>query len=63
MFVCKLKPGSKVCCGSVPDGDQVGVEWLELERLNEYRIYPRALCSLISADGRISDKVYLGDVN
>ena len=63
MFLCTLKPGSKLCNGSVPDYNQVGVEWLDLERLSEYRIYPKALTTVIAADGQLSSKVYLGDVN
>jgi 8-oxo-dGTP diphosphatase len=63
MFLCTLKPGSKLCNGSVPDCNQIGVEWLDLRRFSEYRIYPKALALLILADGQVSGKIYLGDVN
>ena len=42
---------------------QTGVEWLDLARLSEYRIYPGRLKEVIGADGSLDDEVYLGDVN
>lgn len=63
MFLCSLKPGSKLSNGSVPDCNQIGVEWLEIQRLGQYRIYPKALASVIKADGQLSSRIYLGDVN
>jgi len=63
MFLCTLKPGSKLCNGTVPDCNQVGVEWLDLQRLGEYLIYPKVLASVMSADGKLSSRIYLGDVN
>jgi hypothetical protein len=46
--------------GTTPDDYQIGVEWLPLERIEEYNLMPRALrVALSRGDGAI----YLGDVN
>ena len=45
-----------------PDGRQVGVEWLELDKLGDYPLYPSVLArTLAGGDGGVP--VYLGDVN
>lgn len=63
MFLCTPKLGSKLGNGSVPDCNQVGVEWLDLRKLIEYRIYPKVLALVISSVGKLSSRIYLGDVN
>jgi len=63
MFACRLAPGAVVMNGSSPDTKQTGIEWLELGRLAEYRIYPDILKRVIGADGIIAGRIYLGDVN
>lgn len=63
MFLCTLKPNSYAKNGPTPDSMQVGIEWIDLNKLNEYRIYPSVLKDLIKEDGSMSEKVYLGDVN
>ncbi|MBW3114644.1 MULTISPECIES: NUDIX domain-containing protein [Bacillaceae] len=45
---------------SNPDSHQVGVEWIDLDALKNYRLYPKEIASYIV--GRRS-KVYLGDIN
>jgi 8-oxo-dGTP diphosphatase len=48
--------------GSLPDEDQIGVAWLPLERLDEFRLYPRVLIPhLMRSDEE--QPIYLGDVN
>lgn len=63
MFVCYLKENSKVKNGSIPSGMQVGIEWINLDNLKEYRIYPGILKELIKRDGSMVGNVYLGDTN
>ncbi|HYE80950.1 MAG TPA: NUDIX domain-containing protein [Clostridia bacterium] len=63
MFECKLLPGAKLKNGAVPDTMQIGVEWLDLERLGDYRIYPNALKDVINEDGTFKSRIYLGDAN
>lgn len=61
MFRCRLQPGAMLHPGAVPDSMQIGVEWLELAQLNQYRIYPASLKRAIGGDGRIAGPIYLGD--
>lgn len=63
MFVCCLKENSKAKNGSLPGNKQVGIEWIKIDELKEYRIYPGILKELIKNDGVISGEVYLGDIN
>jgi 8-oxo-dGTP diphosphatase len=62
MFRCTIRAGAPVGSGSSPDGWQTGVDWLDLERLHEARLYPAVLKFILpSLEGRTN--VYLGDVN
>ncbi|WP_034759531.1 NUDIX domain-containing protein [Rossellomorea vietnamensis] len=45
---------------SNPDSHQVGVEWIDLSKLKEYRYYPREIESYLVNK---SPRVYLGDIN
>lgn len=63
MFECKLISNSELKKGIVPDTMQIGLEWIELSRLGEYRIYPKALKDVINEDGTFKGGVYLGDTN
>jgi ADP-ribose pyrophosphatase YjhB (NUDIX family) len=62
MFDCRLRQGSIPRSGSNPDDLQRGVEWLDISRLDDYRIYPAELKKVIMKDGSFSAKIYLGDV-
>lgn len=51
-------------CGRDPD--QVGVAWVPVAELRQYRFYPRALIGRIQAiarGGQAPGPVYVGDVN
>jgi 8-oxo-dGTP diphosphatase len=62
MFRCRLIGEVPVGGGLAPDAWQVGVEWLDLSRLNEARLYPKVLRTLLPLlDTRA--KIYIGDVN
>lgn len=43
------------------DTNQTGIEWVPIRKLNQYRIYPRAVVSYIQKSDQTA--VYLGDVN
>jgi len=62
MFVCSLPEGAEPRMGSSPDVNQTSVEWLPLERLGEYRLYPRTLRPVL-ADLQANGPLYRGDVN
>src|SRR5690606_18679037 len=47
-----------------PDGHQIGIEWLEVKELDQFRIYPKTMGSAIqSREKGSTTPVYLGDVN
>ena len=62
MFLCKLSQGEIPQHGSHPDDPgQIGVEWLPVDELENYPIFPKILkrC-LLSGD---EYGIYLGDIN
>lgn len=67
MFSCSIHDTASLCePGNAPDPTQVGVEWLPLDRLGEYRFYPKALIAILMDMGQVEipeHPVYLGDVN
>lgn len=63
MFECDLVPNNEPVNGCLPDNFQIGVEWIELERLKGLRIYPSILKEVIREDGTFEEIIYLGDVN
>lgn len=63
MFECKLAEGHVPVIGHVPDSTQFDVEWLEIARLDSYRLYPLALRPLIGRSGEGGVPIYLGDIN
>lgn len=62
MFRCTLLPGSEPRNGTVADIWQTGVDWLPLDQLEHYRLYPAAIRSRLTG-GRQDGPIYLGDVN
>ncbi len=65
MFACSLPVGASVTKGSHPDEGQIGVEWLPLERIHEFRMYPLTIRDLVANPGDLRERqaVYLGDIN
>lgn len=63
IFICSLNPNARLCPGTVPDAMQTGIEWLDIEKLEEHRIYPKALSKVLSGNGEMSPIVYMGDTN
>ena len=67
MFECRLADGERPGTGSAPDGQQTGVEWLDLDHFDTTRFYPaalkRSLSSLASGTDPHSGATYFGDVN
>ncbi|KAB2334584.1 NUDIX domain-containing protein [Cytobacillus depressus] len=64
-FVCSLKNDEvRGIFPTNPDSHQVGIEWLKINELPQYRIYPRELSKVIFnySNGQKSP-VYLGDIN
>ncbi len=63
MFSCCLKGDYSPEMGITPDIYQNGVEWIELSRLSEFRIYPSVLKKLLKNGIPIDSEIYIGDVN
>jgi ADP-ribose pyrophosphatase YjhB (NUDIX family) len=62
MFVCTLR-GEPAQGGVRPDDYQTGVEWLPIERIDEYPLMPRALRVALRHWEQGDGPIYLGDVN
>jgi 8-oxo-dGTP diphosphatase len=61
-FNCKLKSKNKIISnGNIPDSYQVGVEWIEISKLDTIRLYPNILKDKIK--NNVLSPCYLGDVN
>lgn len=61
-FLCRLKDSISILSnGSNPDSNQVAVEWVDLEKLEEIRVYPKALGEIIKKNNK--SNIYIGDVN
>ncbi|RAP77499.1 NUDIX domain-containing protein [Paenibacillus montanisoli] len=60
-FECRILSRSDEFQGSNPDPDQIGVEWIQIDRLHEKRIYPRKLAEMIQRGQ--SKPFYIGDAN
>jgi ADP-ribose pyrophosphatase YjhB (NUDIX family) len=43
IFRCFIKDGYKAKMGPIPDSNQIGVRWLSIEKLEQYRIAPKRL--------------------
>jgi len=52
MFLCELAGHEDVGVGETPDADQIGIEWLEIERLMSYRLYPMVIREIIMNLGK-----------
>jgi ADP-ribose pyrophosphatase YjhB (NUDIX family) len=63
MFICRINGDDEPHMGHIKDEWQNGVEWLDLKRIAEYALYPKALKKLITSAGDLTGPVYLGDVN
>ena len=65
MFLCSLKERNEnVKNGISPDVGQIGVEWLPLAELLQYRLYPIKMRKyLIGYINGEKPPTYLGDIN
>ncbi len=63
MFSCTIVGNRPARVGTTPDNYQKGVEWLEIKKLNNYRIYPKMLKEIIPNMKRVEFPIYLGDIN
>ncbi len=62
-FNCQLETPIDLDKATQLDRTQVGVDWLELSKLKDYNIYPKAIVDCIDENGNIISALYIGDVN
>ena len=63
MFACEIDPDAVPRLGDSPDDGQIDVQWLPLDRLMEYRLYPLSLRPRLMNSTNDTQPVYLGDIN
>jgi len=62
MFQCKLLDGSKLGRAEEMDTRQIGVCWIPLGEIENYRIYPKLLIKLLKDNKINRARTYLGDL-
>ena len=62
MFSCALPDSVECKQGTEPDKVQIAIEWLPLEQLDQYNLYPKALIPGLMNGFSENTSVYLGDV-
>ena len=63
VFRCDLSSSEEIGDGSELDKKQIGVEWLPLGRLKEYRLLPKIIRPFFNHSGFNCPNLYLGDAN
>ena len=63
MFLCKIKPGETPSVGHLPDASQNGIEWINLEDIDQYRLYPLTMRKYFKDIDNSSIPIYFGDIN
>ena len=63
VFRCELPSSEEIGHGIELDKKQIGIEWLPLERLEEYRLLPSIIISFFNNHGFNCPTLYLGDAN
>ncbi len=62
-FECELLTEVDETCGHTPDMHQHGVQWLKIEKLEQYRLYPKHFQQLFKNLNWREIEIYLGDIN
>lgn len=62
MFRCSLLGDAPLGNGPSPDAWQTGIDWLDVRRLDEARLYPTVLKRVLPELEKQAD-IYVGDVN
>ena len=63
IFEAHLRGDDAPAKGEDPDRRQIGLEWIPLDRIEQYPLYPAVLKDLLQAEPGGESPVYLGDVN
>jgi 8-oxo-dGTP diphosphatase len=64
MFTCEIQGEIDQAKASQRDKAQIGVEWLPVDHLELFRLYPKALRPVLASIGRgATIPIYCGDIN
>lgn len=63
MFECEVDDFSGLGNGCEPDSDCQKILWVELDKLDDFNFYPRAIIPYLSKLDEINETIVLGDVN
>lgn len=63
MFSCKILNDYTTVEPTEMDTDQIGLEWLPMESLENYELYPKILRTYLKQHKPCENKIYLGDIN
>lgn len=62
MFECSIINNEVPQLGHTPDNNQIGIAWLDINAVEDYRLYPLQLRSII-VNKKHDETIYYGDVN
>lgn len=63
VFRCSLPNPNRIGPGTEHDKKQIGIEWVPLDELHEYRLLPEVIKPFFTKEGFEPSSNYLGDVN
>ncbi len=62
LFYCKVEDGYSPQNGPAPDKGQIGVEWLPLDKLDQYPLMPEFLPDILPEIAEDKEHIYLGQI-
>ncbi|TCZ81293.1 NUDIX domain-containing protein [Paenibacillus albiflavus] len=60
-FECEILNKADAFKPTNPDDTQIGIEWIDIDKLNEIRLYPQGLTGILR--NKVTKPSYLGDIN
>lgn len=63
VFTCSIPEGAEPTPGTEVDRKQIGMEWIDLNRLSQVRFLPPDAIPAILKKNPASENIYLGDIN
>ena len=62
MFESEILEGTPAA-GNIPDNGQLSIDWLDLNNIEDCRLYPKAIRKYLKNFESIDETIYLGDIN
>jgi len=60
-FECEIVNKADAFNPTNPDHTQIGIEWIDIDKLSEIRLYPQGLAEILR--NKVTKPSYLGDIN